>query len=239
MLGAGAEVKPEGYPVPMPHWREGLVAAAIVGLCVYGVVAQFSGDAAPEVEPRFIEKIELGARLDADITLRDVGDPPLPRNVLGSQGRAATVLYTWSAACPCILDLEPRLRELSKRYGRAQGVAWIALAGEPGETLEVLREKRDAMETFYPVLRDPDQLICRRLGLVHAGQVAVLDGEGRLVYRGAVDDDWRAGHAEHLEAALAAVVAGKPPEVAEVPRQYGCAFSVPLSCLSEESAETE
>lgn len=223
----------------MQRWKEGLIAAAVVALCVYGVVAQFSGDSAPTPEQRRIETIAVGDRLLADITLRDVSDPPLPRSILGSYGRTATVLYSWSAACPCILDLEPRLRALAARFGRAQGVAWLALAGEPDEGLIELREKRDAMQAFYPVLRDPEQQICRRLGLLHAGQVAVLDGDGRLVYRGAIDDHWRTGKAEHLEAALVAVMGGRRPGVAEVPRRYGCAFSVPLSCLSEDVAETE
>jgi hypothetical protein len=223
----------------MQRWKEGLIAAAVVALCVYGIVAQFSGDAPPEIEARRIEAIAVGDRLLADITLRDVSDPPLLRNVLGSYGRTATVLYSWSAACPCILDLEPRLRALAARFGKQQGVAWIALAGEPEEGLVELRAKRDAMQAFYPVLRDPEQEICRRLGLLHAGQVAVLDRDGRLVYRGAVDDHWRTGKAEHLEAALVAVTSGKPPAVAEVPRRYGCAFSVPLSCLADAAPETE
>ncbi len=231
--------KREGYPVTMQRWKEGLIATAVVGLCVYGVVAQFSGAAAPEAPQRLIRPIEMGALLEADVTLRDVGDPPKPRNVMGSYGRTATVLYTWSEACPCILDLEPRLRRLAERFGPEQGVAWLALAGEPGESLEELRAKRDAMQTFYPVLRDPEQLVCRRLGLVHAGQVAVLDGAGRLVYRGAVDAHWREGKAEFLESALAATVRGEQPTTSEEPRRYGCEYSVPASCLSDESTETE
>jgi hypothetical protein len=223
----------------MQRWKEGLIAAAVVAVCLYGIVAQFSADTPPTVEARRITEIAVGDRLLADITLRDVGDPPLPRSVLGSYGRVATVLYSWSAACPCILDLEPRLRALGERFGKDQGVAWLALAGEPDEDLAQLREKRAAMQAFYPVLRDPEQQICRRLGLLHAGQVAVLDRDGQLVYRGAIDDHWRTGKAEHLEAALIAVTSGKRPAVSEVPRQYGCAFSVPLSCLSEETPEAE
>ena len=213
----------------MTRWKEGLIAATVVAVCTYGVVAQFSGDARPE----------KAATLIADVTLRDLDDPPLPRNVLGSQGRIATVLYTWSAACPCILDLEPRLKRLAARFGRGQGVAWLALAGEPGESLEILRAKREALQTFYPVLRDPEQLVLRRLGLGHAGQVAVLDARGRLRYRGAVDAHAVTGQAEFLEAALAAVVRGEIPAVGEEPRRYGCEFSVPASCLSPGSPGAE
>ena len=102
----------------------------------------------------------------------------------------------------------------------------------------MLREKRDLLKPFYPVLRDPEQWICRRLGLTHAGQVAVLDGEGRLVYRGAIDAHWEQGRAEFLASALEAVLAGRRPDPAEEERRYGCEFSLPASCLSDVPEES-
>jgi len=212
------------------HWKEASVALVVIAACGWGVLAQFEGHAsvaAPDIRP-----MAIGEDLHLDVTLRDVETPPKPRSVLGSLGRTATVFYTWSAACPCILDLEPRLRTLHERFGKAEGIAWIAVAGEPGETVEELRTKRDVMHAFYPVLRDPDQLVCRRLDLHHAGQAAVLDAQGRLVYRGAIDAHWKEGHAEFLSAALEAVVKGRRPAVTEEPRRYGCEFDVPASCLA-------
>jgi len=223
----------------MTRWRDGLIAATVVAVCAYGVAAQFGGEAPPAEVAADIQPAQIGAVLQVDVTLRDLEDPPRPRNVLGSEGRVATVLYTWSVACPCIVELEPRLRRVAARFGHEQGVAWLAVAGEPGESLEALRAKRDAMRAFYPVLRDPDQLVCRRLGLRHAGQVAVLDAGGRLRYRGAVDADGTTGNAEFLEAALQAVVRGDRPAVAEEPRRYGCEFSVPASCRSPGSRDAE
>lgn len=219
----------------MQRWKEGLIASAVVAVCLYGVIAQFSPDGPRRGRLSDIPALAMGALLDDDITLRDIETPPKPRSLPGSYGRQATVLYTWSVACPCILDLEARLKKLHARYGKAQGVAWIALAGEPGEDLEALRAKHAQMDAFYPVLRDPEQVACRRLGLRHAGQVAVLDAAGRLVYRGAIDDHWETGKAEFLAAALGAVVGGNKPAVGQQERRYGCEFDLPASCRADDS----
>jgi len=221
----------------MRRLRNSLVALVVVGLCAWGVAAQFDSGAAPEARYDDIRPIAIGDVLDVDFALLDIEDPPKPRNVSGERGRRATVLYSWSVACPCILEMEARMRALWSRWGEHdREVRWLALAGEPGESLAALRAKHEDMEAFYPVLRDPDQRVLRRLAIRHAGQVAILDAQGRLAYRGSVDADWQDGHAEHLAAALEAVLAGRAPEPAERPRVYGCEYALPLSCVSEGTA---
>ena len=218
----------------MRRLRDILIALAVVVVCVYGVVAQFSADRAPDVEILDIDPIEIGALLRVDFTLLDLSQPPRPRNLMGGYGRDATVLYSWSEPCPCILDLEPRLSALAAGL-EGKDVRWVALAGEPTDTAEALRAKVARMKPFYPVYRDPEQKVLRRLDIRHAGQVAVLDGAGHLVYRGAIDDHWEEGKAEHLRAVLDAVVAGRPVPFTTKPRSYGCEFSVPASCAADSS----
>ena len=215
------------------------IALAVIGVCAWGVIWQFSDNASPDIEQNLIQPLAIGDLLEVDFTLRDMDPIPKPRNLMAWYGRGATVLYTWSVPCPCVEDLEPRMRKVHERFNHEKnGVRWVALAGEPEDTREAIREKMDRVGVFYPVLRDPDQRVCRQLDLVHAGQVAVLDPDGRLVFRGSPDDDYFGGGAEALVTALEAVLAGRPVEPAETPRAYGCAFSVPLSCLTlEEDAE--
>jgi len=216
----------------MPFKLDILIAILVVAVCAWAVIWQFSDTPEPAAAPS-IEPLAIGDLLKIDFTLQDLDDLAKPRNLMAWYGHAATVLYTWSVPCPCIEDFEPRLRTLHERYNREnRAVSWVALAGEPEDTREEIRTKMTRMGVFYPLLRDPDQLVCRRLGLVHAGQVAVLDGDGRLVYRGSIDADYTDGKAEHLEEALAAVVAGRPVPTPERERQYGCAFSIPASCLT-------
>lgn len=222
----------------MRRLRDILIGLAVVGLCVYGVVAQFDSDAAPEVSILDIEPLATGTVLQIDFALRDIEDPPKPRNLMAQYGRDATVLYSWSVPCPCILDLEPRLRAVADRFAD-RDVRWIALAGEPGDGLEALRAKAAEMKPFYPVYRDPEQLVLRRLGIRHAGQFAVLDGAGRLVFRGGADDHWQDGKAEHLQAVLDAVVGGRPAPFETKPRAYGCEYALPASCLPEDASATD
>ena len=59
----------------------------------------------------------------------------------------------------------------------------------------------------------------------------ILDGEGRVRYRGAPDADYEEGDAGFLVEALAAVLAGEDPPVDERPCDYGCYFNDPASCL--------
>jgi hypothetical protein len=211
------------------------VAAVVIVLCAAGVLWQlevgpFAGEAAAATPP-----LALGERLEVDYALPDAGDPPLRRNVMASYGERATVLYTWSVPCPCVQRVEPRLRALAERFERAGGgVAWVGIDGEPEDTAERVRAKHGAIEAFYPVLRDPEQRLCRRLGLLSACQVAVLDGEGRLAYRGSLDADYEDGRGEHLAEALEAIVAGRKPPVRERGHVYGCDFADPASCAEYE-----
>lgn len=205
-----------------------LVAGLIILLAAWGVAGQLGFDPFRAAEGP-VRPLAIGERLEVDFLLSDTA--MRPRDPMLLLGPTATVLYTWSVPCPCIDALEPRLRALHERYGPGQrGVHWIALAGEPEDTRASVQAKAARLRAFYDVLLDPEQRICRRLGLIHAAQVAVLDGEGRLVYRGAVDAEYESGQAEFLAEALAAVVAGKPVPVAERAYTYGCEFNVPESC---------
>ena len=74
-----------------------------------------------------------------------------------------------------------------------------------------------------PYLLDESQDVARALGAERTPHVFVLDGEQRLVYRGAPDADHQdpAANAAWLRAALDAVLAGREAERAETPPR-GC-----------------
>jgi len=220
-----------------------VIAGVIVALCAYAVAAQLGFNplgADDEIRP-----IAIGDVLDPDLILNYVDKQPMPIELGSWYGEKATVIYTWSVPCPCIQHLEPRMRAIFSRFGNDKGIAWIAVDGEPldrPETYVIAPGKKDEEErlgimvkmgriyAFYKMLLDPEQRLCRRLGFSDACQVAVLDGEGRLRYRGAIDADYYKGKAEHLESALKAVLAGEPVATPETPWVYGCGFSDPASC---------
>lgn len=76
------------------------------------------------------------------------------------------------------------------------------------------------------VLRDPDQIAARLFAAQTTPQCFLVDAEGVLRYRGALDDvTYRKKNAEnfYLAEAIRAVLAGEKPEKEETPA-YGCAI---------------
>lgn len=174
--------------------------------------------------------LEIGETFTSDVRLEEVIAPDEPVRVQDLLGTTATVFYAWSVPCPCVEHVEPRVQKAISVFPPESGVSWIAVAGEPTDTSEQLLEKMLRLDVRYRVLRDPQQELCRRLGFGSATQIAVLDGDGRLVYRGGIDGSYSGGRAEYLLEGLRAVTEGRPPDEPERSRVYGCFFGDPGSC---------
>lgn len=208
-----------------------LVAALIIGLCTFAVVKQL--DAGDDTPP--IDALNLGEALDPDQVITLIGRPPLQDTLGAFLGEKATVFMTWSIKCPCVEHVEHRLRHVFAKYPPGNGVAWIAVNGEPAETNEQTMEHMRHLKSFYKMVLDPRQLVTDRFGLHKATQVAVFDGEHKLVYRGPIDDDYDNGDAGFLSEVLEGVTGaqaegGSPFEYLERPGTYGCPFDDPESC---------
>ena len=75
----------------------------------------------------------------------------------------------------------------------------------------------------FAYLQDPTQEMGRRYGATRTPQLFVLDGDRKIAYMGALDDDNDAEGAKkhYVRNALDAVLAGKKPEMTES-RPRGC-----------------
>lgn len=214
-----------------------LIVGVILALCVYAVWKQVAPRDADAGRP---PPLEIGEVLERDLVLEYIGRPPLPDKIGRFFGKQATVFMTWSIPCPCIDTIEERMRMIFARYGKAQGVSWVAVDGEPLDKPEAIMEKMHRLKAFYTMLLDPEQKLVTRLGLTTATQVAIVDGEGRLRYRGAIDpvELYEDGDAAWVAEALAAVLAGQDVPVAEREHTFGCEFNDPASCLEYEELES-
>lgn len=204
------------------------IALVVIGLCGFAVVKQLTYRSDEDIVP-----LEIGESLDLDIRLTDVSDVEQTVRVGDYTGRDFTVLYTWSTLCPCVGELEPRMRALHLRFNeKRNGVGWLAIDGEPTDNRKMIRRYMTRLGSFYRLLRDPEQQVTRRLGFQSAVQVAVIDSHGVLRYRGSVDDAYEAAEVKtnYLGQALEALVAGKEPPQVETAWVYGCTFSDPASC---------
>ena len=167
-----------------------------------------------------------------------IGDPVPPFSLPDTDGVAhavpqadpapsATVLVVTCIHCPYVIAWNPRLRRVAEEYGE-RGVRFLAInandaARYPADSLDAMRRFVRDRQWPIPYLHDEAQDVARALGAEVTPHVFVLDGEHRLVYRGAPDSDHQddSRDAEWLRAAIDAVLAGEAPREAET-RARGC-----------------
>lgn len=116
----------------------------------------------------------------------------------------------------------------------ANGVVWLSVnSSAPGKQghldaagAEALVAKEKAAPAAY--LLDSDGKVGKAYGAVTTPHMFVIDGEGKLAYQGAIDDNSSAdpktveGAKNYVTAALNELTAGKPVTEAQT-KPYGCA----------------
>lgn len=103
--------------------------------------------------------------------------------------KAVVVVFT-SNQCPVAVAYEGRLVALQEEYGK-RGVQLVAICAnfEAGNELEMLKERAESQKFNFPYLRDDNQETGRAYGASHTPHVFVLDGERKIVYMGAIDNN--------------------------------------------------
>ena len=91
--------------------------------------------------------------------------------------------------CPYVIAWNKRLRAAAEDYAD-RGVRFLGIhandaARYPADSLEAMQRFARDQSWPYPNLHDEDQSVARALGAEVTPHVFVLDGEHRLVYRGA------------------------------------------------------
>lgn len=131
------------------------------------------------------------------------------------------VINFWSCECPHSERADRALMEMKRQW--ASEVVFLPVASNRNETLESIQ--RAAEERKLPVvLRDGDQFVANLYQAVTTPHLFVVDRDGILRYRGALDDVTfrrREPTRFFLEDALRAVLAGQMPGLSEAPA-YGC-----------------
>lgn len=140
------------------------------------------------------------------------------------------VLEWFNPGCPYVKYAhgEGPLRDQAKRVTE-DGVVWMAInSGAPGKQGHGIDVNKAAVEEWsmgHPVLVDEDGAVGRAYGAITTPHMYVIDAEGTLVYRGAIDNapfGRGTGTVKNfVDLALSAVKAGKPVETADT-KPYGC-----------------
>jgi peroxiredoxin len=156
-----------------------------------------------------------------------------PRSLSDFQGKVV-VLEWWNPQCPFVGKHygSGNMQRLQKEW-TAKGVVWLTVnssaAGREGYVdaakANALLKERGAAPTA--VLLDHDGILGRAYGAKTTPHLFVIDGGGRLVYAGGIDDKPSTDQADvataknYVAAALAEVTAGKAVTVAST-ASYGC-----------------
>lgn len=147
-------------------------------------------------------------------TLRSFQEPAEP-----GEERPILIVTSWSMRCPIGQGSQRRYAELATWAGE-HGAKVVAICSY-GDTADEVGEITTDSRLAYPILMDTSTRAARRLGTGTVTTTLVFDREGRLRYRGGIDNQRRGGQfVAFPENAATALADGRAVEQAET-RAYG------------------
>lgn len=194
---------------------------------------------APKAQEKPAEKpkvLELGQRLDGSTTLLDIdGKPQKAQDLMGQ----ITVVNFYSIQCPVQAAWDGRLAQIQKDLAD-KGVTFLHIASNQTEIgaepqkatgdskpYDNIRQHLAKKELPYRVLVDHGNKVADLFGATSTPHVYVFGKDGRLVYKGLVDDDQRDQKADsrqnHLRDVLGKLLQGEKVEPFAT-KEVGCSI---------------
>jgi peroxiredoxin len=133
------------------------------------------------------------------------------------------IIHFWSAECPHSERTDRYLLDLLEKWNKE--AVLLSIAANRNESIQTVEEVSKARH-IPKILIDAEHIVADLYEAVTTPHVFVVDREGILRYRGAVDDiTFRQRKATRffLEEAVEALFAGRLPKLGETPA-YGCAI---------------
>ncbi|RMF06187.1 MAG: thioredoxin family protein [Candidatus Neomarinimicrobiota bacterium] len=171
--------------------------------------------------------------LGADIPLPDRKMPEISgqeislQEALGSQG--LVVIFSCNT-CPWVKAWQDRYVSLAAEY-QPRGIRFIAINSnaayrEKGDSFADMKTHARQYGYNFLYALDPQSELAKAFGASHTPQVFLFDAHGKLVYRGAIDDNAR--HPDQVERpylknALDELLAGKPISLPST-KALGCSI---------------
>lgn len=164
----------------------------------------------------------LGKKAPA-IALPDVTTGKMMTLADASKGKKATVVMFIATQCPVSNAYNERMEMLAKSYA-AKGVAFVGVNANAQESVAECAAHAKAHGFTFPVLKDAGNKVADAYDARVTPETFVLDGTGKLVYHGRIDNsqDPSGVTTRDLSTALDSVLAGHPVARAET-KAFGCA----------------
>ena len=153
----------------------------------------------------------------------------LTRSLDDFHDKRAFIVIACNTTCPLVKRYLPKLKRLEQQY-RPRGVQFIALHTGPYDSIREIAEFGVEQNISFPNVQDSQGKSVAALGLERTPEVAVLDAEYRLRYRGRIDNQYRIGGSlprptqDNLIDAIEAVLQGKPLKITET-NVDGCSIT--------------
>ena len=201
-----------------PTRRRALAQAVVCGMALGGLAPTASAQAV------------LGAAAPAFSARDTVG-----KTVSLSDFRGKTVVLEWvNPGCPYVRKhYSSNNMQATQKAAAERGVVWLAVNSTATDATDYLSPDtmgawmREQKAAATATLMDADGKVGRLYGARTTPHLYVIDARGLLVYAGAIDNKPTAraadvaGATNHVNQALAEVLAGKPVTVAST-QPYGC-----------------
>ena len=136
------------------------------------------------------------------------------------KGKNGTVLIFIATKCPVSNAYNERMEKLAQDY-KAKGVNVVGINSNITEPAAEVKSHAAEKHLTFTILKDDGNKIADRLGATRTPEVYALDGSGKLVYHGRIDNSQKLEgvSANDLRDALNEMLAGKP-----VTKTGGAAF---------------
>lgn len=179
--------------------------------------------------------------LSENITLLDATGQIQP--LASASAKKARVFVFVTGECPISRSYFPLLGRLDEKWNKPDSpvslkAVWADVTDSPAE----IRKFAQEYSIGLPILVDRDGQLGERFKTKTVPEAFVLDADGKLVYRGRIDDKYREigrkrpeATENTLEDAVAAIVAGEPVKAAET-EAIGCFYET-YAPLKDEAAE--
>jgi peroxiredoxin len=151
---------------------------------------------------------------------------------LADLGKKQAYVFVFTTThCPLVQKSIPKLIDLEARF-RPQNVQFVAVNVGLDDSIRDVAAQAIEFDVPFPFVKDTDLSCMKSLGVERTPEIAILNSERKLVYRGHVDDQFRLGGTRpepsrrDLEEALKEILENREVSVSQTTVD-GCLITVP------------
>jgi peroxiredoxin len=174
-------------------------------------------------------ELEIGSTMPLkDLELADISGKNM--TLANAKGDAGTLVVFSCNTCPWVIRWEDRYVSLANTYAQ-KGIGMIAVNSNAArfgseDSLEEMVEHAKNNGYNFPYAQDPESELASAFGATKTPHIYLFDGDDKLVYRGAIDDN--AKNAKKVDVpflanALDALLAGNPIDP-QTTKALGCSI---------------